>query len=74
MKSLKLLGVALAAATGPALANNLPVPSFNDAPDIYEHQVFGQGSQATASRGSPSPAGIAPMDYGPWIVIPGSGA
>lgn len=74
MKSLKLLGVALAAAAGPALANDLPVPSFNDAPDLYGHEAFGQEARTTSSRALYSPARIAPMDYGPWIVIPSSGA
>lgn len=68
MKSLKLLGVALAAVAGPVLANDIPVPSFNDTPELYAHPAPG-----ASSRGGSSSSVPAPMDYGPWIVIPSSG-
>lgn len=71
MKSFRYLGVALAIAAGSAFADDRPLPSFNDAPDLYGHAAFAEQTASAASRGaSTAPA---PMDYGPWIVIPSSG-
>ena len=74
MKTLKLFTAALAVVAGPALGNDIPVPSFNDAPDIYGHEAFGKQARQTASRGASGPVDPAPMDYAPWVVIPSSGA
>lgn len=74
MKNLKLIALAMAAlATGPALANDFPVPSFNDAPEIYSHSGLSH-SGSSASQGSSRPSAAAPKDYAPWTVTPSSGA
>jgi len=72
---MKKLGLIIALATlgmGSAYANDFPVPSFNDFPELYSHtqSSTGAGARAAQSRPATPPA----MDYGPWIVIPSSGA
>lgn len=65
--------IALAAlGTGSAYANDLPLPSFNDNPELYTHAQSSTGASASAAQSRPAtpPA----MNYGPWIVIPSSGA
>ena len=75
MKNVKLIALAVAAlAAGPALANDIPVPSFNDAPEIYSHPgLRDSGSNASQGPSRPSPAST-PMNYAPWITTPSSGA
>ena len=73
MKNVKLIALAVAAlAAGPALANDIPVPSFNDAPEIYSHSAL-KDLNASQGQSRPSPAST-PMNYAPWITTPSSGA
>lgn len=76
---MKKLGLIIALATlgmGSAYANDFPVPSFNDVPELYSHGQSSTGAGTNAgTRGVQSQPAHAPaMDYGPWIVIPSSGA
>lgn len=79
MKKIGLIIALAALGTGSVYANDFPVPSFNDAPELYSHgqsstgagtQGRGAGTSGAENRGT-APAA---MDYGPWIVIPSSGA
>lgn len=68
-----LFAVVALLAAGPALANDVPVPAFNDAPELYSHSAD-KTAPTGASQGQSRPATPAPMSDGPWIVIPSSGA
>lgn len=69
-----LLAVVAILAAGPALANDMPVPSFNDMPELYSHSAD-KGTPTGASQGPSRPASApAPMNGGPWLVNPSSGA
>lgn len=71
---MKKIGVIIALAalgTGSAYANDVPVPSFNDFPELYSQ---GHSSTGASARAQTRPAAPPAMDYGPWIVIPSSGA
>lgn len=72
MKKIGLVIALAALGTGSVYANDFPVPSFNDAPELYSHgqSSTGAGASGAENRGTAHAA----MDYGPWIVIPSSGA
>lgn len=73
MKAMRIVAVSLAVAAGPAFGADRPVPSFNDAPDLYSH-VAAKDTRTSASQGPSRPSGEDRRDYGPWITIPSSGA
>lgn len=72
MKKIGLIIALAALGTGSAYASDLPLPSFNDNPELYSHAQSSTGAGASAAQSRPAtpPA----MNYGPWIVIPSSGA
>ena len=72
MKRLSFIIALAAVGTGLAHANDAPVPSFNDVPEIYSHSqpYSGAGTSAAQNR----PVTDSAMNYGPWLVTPSSGA
>lgn len=75
MKKIGVFIVLTALGAGSAYANDFPVPSFNDAPEIYSHGQSSTGASGNVTRQRATPSTTAPaMNYGPWIVIPSSGA
>lgn len=42
MKKLNFVALVFAAAAAPAMANHIPVPSFNDTPEHYTHPTPGK--------------------------------
>ena len=78
MKKIGVIITLTALGAGSAYANDFPVPSFNDAPEIYSHGQSSTGASSNnAAASRPAAASVAPapaMNYGPWIVIPSSGA
>lgn len=71
MRKIGLIVALAVSGLGSAYANDVPVPSFNDNPQLYSHTQSSTGASAVQSRQATPPA---TMNYGPWIVTPSSGA
>jgi hypothetical protein len=80
MKKISVFAAVLAVAAGPAFANNVPVPSFNDIPELYTHPTLGEARSASEGRSAQPLRDVnqgangdyAPKQHGPEVT-PSSG-